>query len=284
MDISMLKCVVFWVTSYYYGILTDKLQKIREKTDQAGVEVFIKCEGTFLFPYQKHEILLITDNPGMLKELHENGYFAIALYHENNKQQQFPEAIFAVEDVDQLEYSSYEEAYRRLAGLPWDILETERLKVRESTVGDVEDFYHIYEEPSITYYMENLFQEKEEEIAYMKAYIQQIYGFYGFGLWTVIKKEDGRIIGRAGISIREGYELPELGFVIDAGQQHKGYGYEVCNAILDYAREKLNFDGIQALVEEDNKASIRLLEKLGFFYQCNIIENRRNYLLFVNKV
>lgn len=290
----MLKCVVFWVTPYFYGKLIYKLQQIRQKTSWAGIDVqieqifkeqsFIEWEGSFSFTYQENEILFITDSPAMLGELFDKGYYAIALFHENNKEQQFPQAVYAVEDVDQLECSSYEEAYRRLAGLPWDILETKRLKVRESTVEDVEDFYHIYEEPSITYYMENLFTEREEEKAYMKAYIKQIYGFYGFGLWTVIKKENGQVIGRAGLSVREGYDLPELGFVIDAGQQHKGYGYEVCNAILDYARDELKFSGIQALVEKENKASVCLLKKLGFFYDRHTVENGHNYLVFVKKI
>ena len=67
----------------------------------------------------------------------------------------------------------------------------------------------------------SLFPEKEAELAYMKAYISQIYGFYGYGLWSVLLKEEGRVIGRAGLSVREGYEFPELGFVIEAAYQKR---------------------------------------------------------------
>ena len=140
----------------------------------------------------------------------------------------------------------------------------QRMLVRESTPGDVEEFYRIYSSPSITYYMEDLFPDREQEMEYMKAYIEQVYGFYGFGLWTVIKKDTGQIIGRAGLNVREGYEIPELGFIIDVEHQRQGYGYEVCCNILDYTREKLEFDQVQAFVDKENQASIRLLEKLGF--------------------
>lgn len=186
--------------------------------------------------------------------------------------------------MQELPLRSYEEAYRRLAGLPWDILETERLKVRESTVPDVEDFYRIYAEPSITYYMEGLYQDPEEEKAYMEAYIKQAYGFYGYGLWTVMRKTDNRIIGRAGINVREGYVLPELGFVIERESQRKGYGLEVCRAILEYAKEELGFERVQALVQEENNASAALLERLGFEYERNVTEQGTEYRLMIRKL
>lgn len=280
----MLKCVVFWVTPYYYEFLLPKLKKIREKTARAQIEVIVQIKEADIPERDIKEILFISDSVEILELLLQKNRYAIALYHDKNKDQSFPGALYAVEDVEQLENSSYEEAYRRLAGIPWDILETERLKVRESTVEDVEAFYHIYEDPSITRYMENLFPEAEEEKAYMKAYIKQVYGFYGYGLWTVMLKESGEIIGRAGLSIREGYDLPELGFVIAKKHQRKGYGFEVCRAILEYAEKNLSFSEVQALAEKENKASLRLLEKLGFDFHRKVEENNREYLMLVKKV
>lgn len=282
----MLKCVVFWVTPYYYEILLEKLREIRKKAAEAQIEIIVQVNETDIprVPYAGEETLFISDSAETLEKLLSKNRYAIALYHNKNKNKSFPRALYAVEDVEWLESSSYEEVYRRLAGIPWDILETERLKVRESTVEDIEAFYRIYEEPSITRYMENLFPEAEEEKAYMEAYIKQIYGFYGYGLWTVALKEGGEIIGRAGLSIREGYDLPELGFAIEKKHQQKGYGFEVCRGILEYAEKKLSFSGVQALVKKENEASLRLLEKLGFAFNCNVVEKNQNYLMFVKKV
>jgi len=94
------------------------------------------------------------------------------------------------------------------------ILETDRCLVRETTVEDVEEFYRIYREPSITYYMEDLFPDPAEEREYVRNYIREIYGFYGYGLWTVLCKEKNEVIGRAGLSWRQGFDVPELGFVM----------------------------------------------------------------------
>ena len=118
----------------------------------------------------------------------------------------------------------------------------------------------------------------------MRAYIDQIYGFYGYGLWTVLLKDTGEVIGRAGLSVREGYDTPELGFVIDVLHQRQGYGYEVAAAILRYAREQLEFHKVQAMVKEGNLVSQRLLAKLGFVFERDVEESGRGYKLFVRKI
>ncbi|MGN0376121.1 MAG: GNAT family N-acetyltransferase [Suilimivivens sp.] len=251
-----------------------------EKTLYAGEikAVFTSCQD-YRCDLAKEDQLLITDDAETLKWLLKEGFFAIALYHDKNREVSFPEALYVVENVEELTLKAYDEVYRRLAGLPWDILETERLLVRESTVEDVKEFYRIYGDPSVTCYMEGLFQDPDEEIAYMKSYIKQIYGYYGFGMWTVLLKSTGQVIGRAGLSIREGYELPELGFVIDVMHQRRGYAFEVCSAILNYAKEELFFEKVQALVQEKNEASLKLLYKLGFQYEKNVFENGQEYRL-----
>ena len=139
--------------------------------------------------------------------------------------------------------------------------------IRETIVEDVDSFYDIYKESSITEYMEDLYADRDEEIAYIQDYIKNVYGFYGYGMWTVLDKESGKVIGRAGLSLREGYDIPELGFVIGVPWQRQGYAYEVCQAILEYGNEELDFTNFQALIMKGNEKSKRLCEKLGFVYQ-----------------
>ena len=289
----MLKYIWLWLSLSYYEEITGSIQKILDQLRGKAVSLRIERipperEEAEAFcreaAEKREELLLLTDSPEWFSLLYDRGLYVLAVYHPGNRGGAFPQARYAVEDLLALEYTSYDEAYRRMAHLPWNILETERLKVRESTLEDVDDFYEIYQEPSITYYMEDLFPQKEAETAYMKAYIDQIYGFYGYGLWTVIHKESGKVIGRAGLSLREGYELPELGFVIAVPFQGKGYGYEVCRGILEYAREVLEFQEIQALVDEKNLASLGLLQKLGFEYRRKVLEGARSYELYVKKI
>lgn len=172
----------------------------------------------------------------------------------------FPYVLEGLEDVD-AEY--FERIYRRLKKIPWDILETERLYVRETVIEDLPDFYRIYREPSITRFTENLFENPADEEAYLKAYIETAYRFYETGIYTVILKETGEIIGRAGLDRREEYEELELGFLIAKEHQGKGYATEVCRALLDYAKEYFPDDRVHAFVEPENLISRHLLEKWG---------------------
>lgn len=299
----MLKYILLLMSEYYYEIVSKRVEEIRKKVNPYHVEVFLRRASIIKKmdaaghkdmedincvnnneAINIEETLIITDDPGTAGILLEWERYVVILYHEQNRNLNFPAVRYGIEDLFQLEYKSYKEAYQRLAGQPWEILQTGRLLVRESILKDVDEFYRIYKEPSITLYMEDLYEDRDAELAYMKAYIDQIYGFYGYGLWTVILKDTGQVIGRAGLSVREGYDIPELGFLIDVSYQKQGYGFEVCNAILQYAGEILEFEKVQALADERNTISVHLLEKLGFEFERNVIESDRDYKLFVKKI
>lgn len=177
---------------------------------------------------------------------------------------------YAVMDTDDLDERYLERIWQRYRGIPWEICRTKRCLVRETTPADVESFYRIYRDKSITAYMENLFAEPEKELQYIKDYIEKVYGFYGFGMWTVCLKETGEVIGRAGLSLREGFEDPELGYVIGKIWQRQGIATEVCREILAYGRGELGFERVRVLIHPQNAASKRLCRKLGFRYAGEI--------------
>lgn len=62
--------------------------------------------------------------------------------------------------------------------------------------------------------------------------------------------------------------------------RRKGYAYEAEKLALAYAKEK-GFTVAVAYIREDNTASIKLHEKLGFELDSNIIRNNKNMLLFI---
>ena len=105
----------------------------------------------------------------------------------------------------------------------------------------------------------------------MKDYTENMYYFYNYGVWTICDKITGQVIGRAGFSNREGYEDPELGFVIGVPWQRQGYATEVCKALLEYGKEELGFEQVQMLVMPENEVSLRLAGNLGFHRQDQVI-------------
>lgn len=221
--------------------------------------------------------LYVTDDAETAWELRREGKAVLIYLHPGNADRDFSGFLYAVEDPEELEDGYVDRVYRRLAGLPWNILATDRCLVRETTPGDVDAFYEIYSHPAITEYMEGLYPEIEQERQYVREYIERVYTFFGFGVWTVVERESGAVIGRAGISYREGFEDPELGFIIGVPWQGRGYAGEVCRAILAYAREELGFKQIQALVETQNRVSLALCEKLGFWRQATVVMKNKEY-------
>lgn len=184
--------------------------------------------------------------------------------HPGNLGEDFADARYALEDPEEVEPEYLERVYRRCRNLPWEILTTERCWLRETIEADVDQFWQMYQTPGITRYTERLFPTLEAERGYIREYRRRIYPFYEFGVWTVLDRSSGEVVGRAGLSVREGYSLPELGFVIGEAWQGRGLATEVCRGILEYAREMLGFAQVQVLVHEENAASLHLCRKLGF--------------------
>lgn len=272
-----------------YGLKVEKAEKFSTVAKICGEDCVKErpsgsCPAADVASGDQQGCLYITDRPEIYAKMARKGWYVLPYYHKYNRGVSFPGAFYAIEKLEEADYASLDMAYRRLAGLPWDILETGRLKVRETTVGDVDSFYRIYGEPSVTAYMEDLFEDRDEEIAYTENYIKTVYAFYGYGMWTVLEKESGEVVGRAGISWREGYDLPELGFVIGVSWQGQGYAFEVCAAILAYAKEELHMERVQALVRPENEKSLRLCGRLGFTLSGETELDGMGHLVFVREL
>lgn len=164
---------------------------------------------------------------------------------------------YAVESLAELDIEYLERVRRRYNHIPWDIGETDRCLIRELSLSDLPALYELYDKPGMTDYVEPLY-DYETELEYQKAYIENMYGFYEYGMWLVFSKETGALIGRAGL------EHNEMGYMIAPELWNQGYATEVCRFIIDYARENTDFEELYCRIDERNEASVRLAQKLGF--------------------
>ena len=209
-------------------------------------------------------MLWIADDPDAARRMEAEGKAVLGYLPADHENADFSGIRYLAENLTELDGDYLDKIYRRYHGIPWDILETEHCLLRETTEEDVDAFYRIYAHPSVTAYMEDLFPDRDQELAYTRDYIKNIYEFYGFGVWTVILRETGEVIGRAGLSYREGFEEPELGFLVGVPWQGKGLATEICRAVLEFGKEELGFTKVIAFAEPENAASNHILKKLGF--------------------
>ena len=175
---------------------------------------------------------------------------------------------YAVESLAEIDIEYLERVRRRYNHIPWDIGETDRCLIRELSLSDLPALYELYDKPGMTDYVEPLY-DYETELEYQKAYIENMYGFYEYGMWLVFSKETGKLIGRAGL------EHDELGYMIAPEFWNMGYATEVCRFIIDYARRNTDFEELYCRIDERNVASVRLAKKLGFVKNGQI-GNERN--------
>ena len=191
---------------------------------------------------------------------------------EENREEAFPDLDPAFAERDRC----------RRAGIPVKIAKTRRLLIRETVMEDVPKLYGIGQQPGAGDYMEPMQPTLEEETEFMKAYIDHAYAFYDFGLWTVVERESGEVIGRAGLFptkiLEEGVEL---GYLIAADRQRRGYAVECGAAILSYASEVLDLSEIHAVIDKRNLPSIRTAGKLGFTGQKLIRSAGKEYVHMV---
>ncbi|MCI8482833.1 MAG: GNAT family N-acetyltransferase [Lachnospiraceae bacterium] len=183
--------------------------------------------------------------------------------------QKLSSVLMVVEGFEEVDFYFLERMYQREHGIPWTVIETERCDLREITLDDLDELYNLYQGKEITRYIEGLNEDRKKEEEYTKAYIQNMYRFYGYGIWIAVRREDKKIIGRAGLNHREihGKISLEMGYIIGEEFQRQGYAKELCEGILEYAKEGTEFEEIHCLIEKENLVSVHLAENLGFIWQ-----------------
>jgi RimJ/RimL family protein N-acetyltransferase len=144
------------------------------------------------------------------------------------------------------------------------ILETERLNLREFTTGDAKFIIELVNTPGwLEFIGDRNIKTEEQAISYLENGPLKSYGLNGFGLSMVELKNEKIPVGMCGIIRRDNLEGPDIGFAFLPEFTGKGYAYEIADATMDFAKDKLKLPTIFAITVPQNKSSIKLLEKIG---------------------
>ena len=234
------------------------------------VDVFL-CDSVedlrYAISNRENGTLLIAATDGTIILGKELGVATMAYRNPDIPNQSYSGVDMLVEGFDEIDVDFLEKVWQRYHRIPWTILETKRCVVRELTLEDLDALFALYGDGEIEKYTDPLYPYEEEK-EFQRAYIENMYRYFGYGLWLVFSKEMGELIGRAGLEHREYHEEIELelGYIIGTKYQGQGYATEICEAILAYAKENTGFERINALIEDGNIASEKLSEKLGFIH------------------
>ena len=148
------------------------------------------------------------------------------------------------------------------------LIETERLIVREITLSDKECLFKLHTNPEVQLYTGEPVVESIEEIE--KAIKSRInnYKKYGYGRWATILKSEMQFVGWAGLAYLPEFDEIDLGYRFLPEYWGLGIATEASQAILKYGFDQLKLEKIVAIAMKENKASIRVMEKVGMeFYK-----------------
>ncbi|WP_341850266.1 GNAT family N-acetyltransferase [Neorhizobium sp. CSC1952] len=139
-----------------------------------------------------------------------------------------------------------------------EVLTTDRLVLRELTRNDVPVLHRIFGDPvSMRYYPRA--KTLEETFDWFDKLAFQSYAENGFGLWGMVEKASGELIGDCGITLQKtpsGME-PEIGYHLRREWLGRGYAFEAASACRDFGLYKLGFGRIVSIVSPDNIPSLR---------------------------
>ena len=217
---------------------------------------------------ERDSLLLIAATDTTISLGREIGIATMAYANPELPNQTYRGVDMIVEGFEEVDMDFLEKVYQRYHRIPWTILETQRCVVRELCLDDLDELFELYGDSEIDKYTEPLYPYEEEK-EFQCAYIENMYRYFGYGMWLVFSKENGKLIGRAGLEHREYHEEIELelGYIIGTAYQGQGYATEVCKAILEYAEDHAGFERINTLIEDGNIVSEKLSQKLGFVHE-----------------
>lgn len=155
------------------------------------------------------------------------------------------------------------------------ILETERLYLREMEQSDFDSLCKILKDDETMYAYEGAFNDAEVQEWLDKQFSR--YDKYGFGLWAVILKKTGVMIGQCGLTMQQWKEkeLLEIGYLFQRSYWHKGYATEAAKACKKYAFEVLNADEVCSIIRDTNIASQNVAIRNGMIATDTWIKHYR---------
>jgi RimJ/RimL family protein N-acetyltransferase len=154
-------------------------------------------------------------------------------------------------------------------------IETERLRLRPYEHGDMDAFVAMHSHPDVSRYLYWGVRSREELEDVLAGKIERArLERPGDGVdVAVFIKGSGAFAGSVSLQVDSEHHQGELGFIIDPAQHGNGYATEAARALLRVAFEELRLHRVYGRLDARNRASARVLERLGMRREAHLVEN-----------
>ncbi len=160
-----------------------------------------------------------------------------------------------------------------------ELIKTARLQLRPFTAADAPAMFRLGCDPVVMRYIGSPpMQSEDEALVYLQSHPLADYQRTGFGRLAMVWPVTGEIIGFCGLKWVDEINGFDLGYRLLPAYWGQGLAVEAAFGVLADARVRslrcpqgTTQQQIYGLVHPDNQGSIRVLEKLGFIYQRDIL-------------
>jgi RimJ/RimL family protein N-acetyltransferase len=127
-------------------------------------------------------------------------------------------------------------------------------------MADIDEFVGLHDDPEVTRFIRRLDRSDAEELLRLteRDWLER-----GHGMLAVLDRDNGRFLGRAGLKYWSQFNETELGWALRKDAWGRGYATEAAHACIDWAFATLAVPYLTAMIQPDNKPSIRLACRLG---------------------
>jgi len=157
------------------------------------------------------------------------------------------------------------------------IRETERLVIREMTPADLNALCHIMcDEEGMRPAYARAFSPDEVQ-GWLNRHLNR-YRNDGYGLWAVVLKETGEMIGQCGLTRQtwKEKEILEIGYLFQKEHWHRGYATEAAIACKEYAFSALDAEWVYSIIRDTHVASQKVALRNGMRLLDRDTKNFRN--------
>ena len=160
------------------------------------------------------------------------------------------------------------------------ILDTPRLILREFSLDDADSLFSVLSDPeTMRFYPAPLDRTGVEE--WIARNVRR-YAKDGHGLWGMVLKTNGELIGDCGLTVQavESIDEIEIGYHVRRDRWGQGLATEAARACRDYGFARLPVDHLISLIRPENLPSRRVAEKNGMTVWKEIIRRGFPHLVY----
>jgi ribosomal-protein-alanine N-acetyltransferase len=157
-----------------------------------------------------------------------------------------------------------------LGGVAPEQFATARLRAERIAAGHRADLRRMHQEPRMMATVGGVWDEAATA-AYLERNVAH-WAAHGFGIWILRDRDDSRLVGHAGLRHLdvEGSDEVEVGYGLLPEYWGRGLATEIARECVAVARDHLGLPSLVAIALPDNRASQRVLAKVGLAYEREV--------------